>query len=553
MPRAELAALPNELLYILGEQLGIRDLNALLSTSRHMYMLFNQVLYVLAIREKGNSVLFWACLAGFPAVASRCLALGVSAEAACAAQFQPQPQAAASSSAALDYLLQPFVARGDPPLFCAIQRGHLEVVRVLLDHGIDFGRPSRYSGLTPLEVATHYGEAQILRLLISRGAAINQLAPATDSPLHTAVRAVRGRHHLDVVRILLEAEADVNAINADYATPLHLAPSLEVAELLIVSGASVSAVDRYERTPLSIAIREKRDHVWVNTLLKAGAPVNAANSRGETPIFFVSTNGADNGRNQNSMGNVNRGDSGGSASGSTAGGSGSGSSSLVGRNRGRISSDVEIAKVLIEHRANLACTDVNGSTPLHQVCYEGDEDTVRLFLAHGSRTYCRDRKGMTPLHIAAERGHPGMVALLLYKGADPNATNYYRSTPLHRMTSIPRRKLRAPGNRERFVEVLQRLLECEADPNFQDRIGQTPLMKASYHGYWHFVGVMVDRGTVDLTIRDRRGKTAAELYKGSVTEGLQLTADTEVAIARKSEADIAALRSTNPKIVAKPV
>ena len=146
-----------------------------------------------------------------------------------------------------------------------------------------------------------------------------------------------------------------------------------------------------------------------------------------------------------------------------------------------------------------------------------------------------------------------MVALLLQKGANANATNYYRSTPLHRITSIPRRKLRSPGNRERFIEVLKILLENRGDPNFQDRIGQTPLMNASYHGYYHFVTIMVNRGTVDLMIRDRHGKPVAQLFKGNAGEGWKLTANTEAAIARKSEVGSAALCSTNPKIMAKPV
>ena len=521
-----------------------------------MYMLFNQDLYLLPIREMGNAVLFWACLAGCPAVASHCLDLDISADAACTVpppQLQAGPNAS-SCSTALGRLLRTEVKRGDPPIFVAVERGRFEVVRVLLDHGIDFDCTSRLCSLTLLQGAALFGETQILRLLISRGSAINQLAPATDSPLHIAVRAVRDRRGLDVVRILLEAEADVNATDADQATSLHVVPLREAAGLLIFFGACVSAVDRCGRTPLSIAIREMRDHVWVNMLLKAGAPVNPANSHGETPIFFVSTYDVGIGRNQAILGSVNRDYTGGSASGSTASSSASGrSSSTAGRGRGRISSELEIAEVLIEHRANLACTNLQGSTPLHKACHQGDEDAVRFFLSNGSWISCRDRRGTTPLHIAAERGHPGMVALLLQKGANANATNYYRSTPLHRITSIPRRKLRSPGNRERFIEVLKILLENRGDPNFQDRIGQTPLMKASYHGYYHFVTIMVNRGTVDLTIRDRHGKTAAQLYKGSAGEGWKLTAGTEAAIARKSEADSATLRSTNPKIMAKPV
>lgn len=593
MARAELAALPNELLYMLSEQLSMRDLNALLSTSRHMHLLFNKALYRLAIREKGNAVLFWACLTGRPGVVSRCLALGASAEAGCSAA------APDGTSAALARQLQTLVAGADPPLFCAVEHGHPEVVAVLLDHGVDFERRSRASSLTPLEVAARDAKKDVLRLLISRGAAVNQAAPATDSPLHTAVRAVREHGRLDAVRILLEAKADVNATNADDATPLHAAPSREAADLLIDWGAHVAAADRFERTPLSIAIREKRDHLWVKMLLKADAPVNKPNSRGETPIFFVSTSGTGvhhphfhhhphhllhhhnlyvhphanlanhpaaaatlpaaanpaatnpaNPADGNANGSNNDGGDGDGDGGTGGGTAGNAGGTGGGREQARISSNVEIARVLINHGADLAFTDIYGSTPLHQVCYDGDEDTVRLFLERGSKAACRNRKGLTPLHIAAEHGHPGLVALLLAKGANVNATNYYRSTPLHRMASIPKRKLRVPGNLERFVKVLETLLDAKADLNRQDRIGQTPLMKASYHGYWRFVEVMIKRDSVDLTIRDRRGKMAAQLAKECGPDSRTLTAATEAAVARKNEVDSVALRPTYSKILA---
>ena len=147
-------------------------------------------------------------------------------------------------------------------------------------------------------------------------------------------------------------------------------------------------------------------------------------------------------------------------------------------------------------------------------------------LGHGANASTRNRKGLTPIHIAAEEGWPNIVKLLIERGANVNATNYYRSSPLHRMTSIPKRKLRPQGSQERYVETMKVLISEGANLNAQDRIGQTPLMKASYHGYWRFVGVLRDAQGIDLCVKDRRNKTAALLAKDNTPDSRDLNAAT---------------------------
>jgi len=468
----ELPALPNELLLMLADNLEPCDLNALLRASRHMHALFNTALYKASVKNRGNHTLYWACMKGVPAVASRCLALGAPADTACSHHtmvFQG--------------------ANSETPLFCAINHNKPEVVKVLLDHGVNIDSQSR-AGFTPLDVATRSGKDEIIRLLLDKGANINQSSPRSDSPLHYAVIFKR-EQHLGTIRILLEKGADVNATNGDQSTPLHLAQDKEAAEILVAWRADVNVVNRYDQTPLSYAIKEK-DATWVKLLLRAGAHVNEPNRKGETPLFFIGQPGKE-----------------------------------------RKNTDAEIAAVLLEAGAKIGHNDINGSTALHAMCYDGDEETIKLLLSKGSDACARNRKGLTPLHIAAEEGHPAILRLLLNQGANVNATNYYRSSPLHRMASIPKRKLRAPGNQERFVEAMKVLLDAGADLNKQDRIGQTPLMKASYHGYWRFVAVMMEREECDLTIKDRRGKTAAGLAKESGGESRELARATEAAVLAK--------------------
>jgi ankyrin repeat protein len=92
--------------------------------------------------------------------------------------------------------------------------------------------------------------------------------------------AVRGG---DVARVekLLKSGADVNVVNEELETPLHLAAGgghLGLVELLIKHGADVNAQDSEGRTPLCIATANN-DDVVVELLLKHGATPCATKER----------------------------------------------------------------------------------------------------------------------------------------------------------------------------------------------------------------------------------------------------------------------------------
>ncbi|KAF8538791.1 putative ankyrin repeat protein, partial [Trichophaea hybrida] len=238
----------------------------------------------------------------------------------------------------------------DTPLFCAIHHNKPEVVDVLLKHGVNIHSQNR-TGFTPLDMATRNGRDRITELLIKKGANVNQSSPRSDSPLHFAVMF----KHMTTITLLLDNKADVNATNGDQATPLHLAQDKDFAQILVKRGAHVNVVNRYDQTPLSYAIKEK-DAEWVKLLIKNGAHVNETNRKGETPLFFIGQPGKD-----------------------------------------RKSSDPKIAEILLNAGARIGHQDINGSTALHAMCYDGDEETIKLLLSKGSDACARNRKGLTPL------------------------------------------------------------------------------------------------------------------------------------------------------------
>jgi ankyrin repeat protein len=75
---------------------------------------------------------------------------------------------------------------------------------------------------------------------------------------------------------------------------------------------------------------------------------------------------------------------------------------------------LEIAEMLINHRANVNARDTDGDTPLHSSVYTENVELARLILKHGADVNAKNGKGETPLDRTAYSKNPAAIIKLLH-------------------------------------------------------------------------------------------------------------------------------------------
>uniref|UniRef100_A0AAY4BHJ8 Scaffold protein ILK n=1 Tax=Denticeps clupeoides TaxID=299321 RepID=A0AAY4BHJ8_9TELE len=104
-------------------------------------------------------------------------------------------------------------------IFTQCREGNAVAVRLWLDNTENDLNQGDDHGFSPLHWACREGRANVVDMLIMRGARINVMNRGDDTPLHLA----SSHGHRDIVSKLIQCKADTNTTNEHGNTPLHYA------------------------------------------------------------------------------------------------------------------------------------------------------------------------------------------------------------------------------------------------------------------------------------------------------------------------------------------
>ncbi|XP_077998099.1 E3 ubiquitin-protein ligase MIB2-like [Glandiceps talaboti] len=238
----------------------------------------------------------------------------------------------------------------------------------------------------------------------------------------TALQVSSHQGHLDVVKVLLSAKATLELQDQDGDTALHYAifgNAPEVAQLLLSKGAKVNAVNNAGCSCLHVAVN--KSHIQcVRVLLRYNCNVNLQDSYGDTALhdaiakankevieMLIDGPGADfTLRNKRGFNVLHH-------------------AALKGNN-------FATEKLLIKARQLGDVKKDDGFTALHLAALNGHRDVAETLITKGQvEIDCRNNRYQTPLLLAVSQGHTSLIELLVSKGANVNVEDEDGDTCLH--------------------------------------------------------------------------------------------------------------------------
>lgn len=176
------------------------------------------------------------------------------------------------------------------PVYKAIQYRDIDKFKQVINNNFDINQPSRISGMKPLIEAVGADNAEMITLLIKKGADPNEVCPKLNmTPLMWAGSA----DSPIAAQALIDNGADINAKDDLGQTALHHAidwRDAKVIKVLIDNGIDINARDNSGMTPLQKAIM--RDNLEsITTLLKFKPDLEIKDDNGYTALHWAARYG----------------------------------------------------------------------------------------------------------------------------------------------------------------------------------------------------------------------------------------------------------------------
>jgi len=188
--------------------------------------------------------------------------------------------------------------QGPDALMAAAANGHADVVKFFIGKGADingfFTKPDsdvkeEYFGETPLMWAAVKGHTDIVKLLINKGADVNKLPKLyykrSYKPSYFSIEKMKADN------IVFDDKTITGPLNSHPALILAaMEGHTDIVRLLLNAGADVNIQDRYDNTALIKASENGHTDI-VKLLLKADAKINTEDYKGCTALIFAAENG----------------------------------------------------------------------------------------------------------------------------------------------------------------------------------------------------------------------------------------------------------------------
>ncbi|XP_006613399.1 rabankyrin-5 isoform X1 [Apis dorsata] len=353
---------------------------------------------------------------------------------------------------------------GDTLLHILIREYKEEAALFLIDYCKDNLMQKNKEGYSVLHEACKVGSKNLTRALLKTGFPVDEITLSTgDAPIHIAVLNL----YFDIVIELLDtpnSNSQLNLKNNANETPLSLAikapfkKGKDIVLALIKAGANINQCNKEGLTLLHQAIL-KEDSATAIFLLENGADMNIRTANGETPL--------------------------------------------------QLSVHCRLGEVVESLCKRGADTSIG--CPLWDALDSDQEDVASILVKYGADTDCwssgPDNCQQTLLHRAIDHNKEDIAQFLIRSGCDLNAPRRPgpdgtggdeardECTPLHLCCQWG------------LEQVIQTLIEHDADVNARDVEGKTPIHVAIQNQHSQIISLLLYHPNIDLNIRDKKGLT----------------------------------------------